>query len=101
MGMTRKEVKAYIDDPNNWAVIPGNEFVQCAVMEYWDLHIIQIQHKHDENAWKRATKYEDTLPKLVWQTGTFWIFDPETRALLYTISRTELENKIYSLEKEA
>lgn len=99
MGMTRKEVKAYLDDPKNWAVVPGNRFVQCAILNYWDLFIIQIQHKHDANAWKYRTMRE-AHPQLEWQGGTLWVYDPDTDALLYTISRTELENKIYAEEKE-
>lgn len=101
MGMTRKQVKDFIEDINNWRVIPGNQYVQCAVMIYWDMHIVQIQTKHDANAWKYRTKQDDCKPLLEWQTGTFWIFDPDTDALLYTISRTELENKIYAEEKKS
>ena len=98
MGMTRKEVKAFVEDPRNWYEVSGNRFVQTAILNYKDLHVIQIQYRHDLNHWRYTTKQDDYEPRLVWQGGTFWHYDPDTGALFYSISRTHLENKIYEME---
>lgn len=99
MAMTRKQVKAFIENPNNWLEVPGNTFVRAAKLIYPGMHIIQIQHRHDLNAWKLISKRDGYIPRLVWQGLSYWAFDPDTLALLYSISRTELENKIYERER--
>ena len=99
MAMTRKQVKAFLEDPKNWKEVKGNDFVQSSLLNYQDMHIVQIQHRHDLNAWKLISKHDGYIPRIVWQGLSYWAYDPETLALLYSVSRTELENKIYERER--
>lgn len=99
MAMTRKEVKEYIEDPTNWAVVQGNQFVQVAILRYpADFDILQTQYRYDLNHWKRTAKRDDYQPRIVWQGGSFFHYDPKTSAMFNSISRTQLENMIYEME---
>lgn len=100
MAMTRKQVKAYVDYPHNWAVIQGNQFVQIALLTYPNagLNIAQIQYSYDLNHWKKLTNKDGYEPRIVWQGDGYWHYDPRTWTLYESISRTQLENMIYELE---
>lgn len=99
MSMTRKEVKAFLDNPDNWEIIPGNQYVQVALLDFKDLHIAQIMYRHDENLWRYYTKREDYTPRFEWPTLSFWYYDPENNSMLNSASLTEIMNKIYERDK--
>lgn len=99
MSITRKEVKKFVDNPDNWEVIPGNQYVQVAKLKHPILCVMQIQRRYDRNQWKYITKRDDYQPEIVWEGGSFWRYDRNTDVLICSISRTEVENLIYDWEK--
>ena len=95
MTMTRKQVKEFIEDINNWRIIPGNQYVQIALLDFKDLHIAQIMYRHDLNHWKSVTSRDDYTPNISWQTMSFWYYDPESETMQNSTSQTEVMNKLY------
>lgn len=92
--MTRKQVKEFVEDLNNWTVIPGNEYVQLAVLEFNGLRFAQIMYRRDVNKWRELTK-QDYTPKIEWSPQSYWDFDSVTNTLGSNFSRTYIENRIY------
>lgn len=95
MAMTRKQVKEFVEDINNWRIVPGNQYVQIALLDFKDLHIALIMYRHDMNYWKYFTNRDDYTPSIAWQTMSYWYYDPESETLLNNTSQTEVMNKIY------
>ena len=95
MAMTRKQVKEFVDNIENWRIIPGNQYVQVALLDFKGLHIAQIMYRHDINHWKYVTNHDDYVPRIEWPTLSFWFYDPENETMDNTVSRTYIENKIY------
>lgn len=99
MPMTRKQVKEFVDNIENWRIIPGNQYVQIAVLDVKNLHIAQIMYRHDQNKWKYVTGREDYEPFICWPTLSFWFYDPEKETMEACVSRSYIENKIYEVLK--
>ena len=98
MAMTRKQVKDFVEDLNNWRIIPGNEFIQLAVLDFADLHFANIMERRDISIYRYLTAQENT-PDIQWCWGTYHIYDPDTGVLVYSTSKSQIENKIYEVQK--
>lgn len=93
--MTKAQIKDYIHDPDNWEVIPGNQYVQCARFKHPTIDLIKIQHKYDANEYRYFAGSDEVVPHPVWKGNSFWYYDPEKETLTYSISQTEFERKLY------
>ena len=98
MAMTRKQVKEFVEDLNNWRIIPGNEYIQLAVLDFADLHFANIMERRDRSIYRYLTAQENA-PDIQWATGTYHIYDPENGVLVYSTSKSQIENKIYEVQK--
>ena len=98
MTMTRKQVKDFVEDLNNWRIIPGNEYIQLAVLDFADLHFANIMERRDRSIYRYLTAQENA-PDIQWATGTYHIYDPENGVLVYSTSKSQIENKIYEVQK--
>ena len=98
MAMTRKQVKEFVEDLNNWRIIPGNQYIQLAVLDFADLHFANIMERRDRSIYRYLTAQENA-PDIQWATGTYHIYDPENGVLVYSTSKSQIENKIYEVQK--
>ena len=98
MAMTRKQVKEFVEDLNNWRIIPGNEYIQLAVLDFGGLHYANIMERRDRSIYRYLTAQENT-PDIQWCWGTYHIYDPENGVLVYSTSKSQIENKIYEVQK--
>lgn len=98
MVMTRKQVKEFVKDLNNWKIIPGNQYIQLAVLDFRSLHFANIMERRDRSMYRYLTA-KDNSPEIRWEWGTYHIYDPDNGVLVYSVSHTEIENKIYEVQK--
>ena len=98
MAMTRKQVKEFVDNIENWRIIPGNEYIQLAVLDFGGLHYANIMERRDRSIYRYLTAQENA-PDIQWATGTYHIYDPENGVLVYSTSKSQIENKIYEVQK--
>lgn len=96
--MTRKQVKEFLNNDENWTIIPGNLYVRLETLDYQDLHYAAIAHKHVANAYRLYRSDEE--PIVEFHRFSYHILDREHQALGYSVSMTEMENKIFERSRK-
>ena len=91
--MTKKEVRQFIDNPENWKVIDGNRYVRAALLDIGPLHYIKIEQRCITNHSEMFLHNAD--PETGFSSISYSNYDPDLECVLYSTSRTEMENRIY------
>ncbi len=98
MKLTRKQADEYVRDPANWEIIPGNEYVRAARMEFKGTTYIRIDKKSIENYFEAViNKTEPVRTK----------FAPEhyrkiglADGIIHVFTKSQIADEIYALAKE-
>ncbi len=97
MKLTRKQADEYVRDPANWEIIPGNEYVRAARMEFKGTTYIRFDKKSVENYFEAVIKKTEPV-------RTKFTPSEYTKMLeggySIPVSKTTITNEIYALAKE-
>lgn len=99
--MTRKQVAEFVDNNENWKIIPGNEYIKLGTLDYGSLHYAVVFCKTLINAYE--CERHGSLPKYEWRRDHYFEYDPgtnELKSLTYSVSNTLIKDKIYEEAKK-
>lgn len=91
--MTRKQVAAFVDNDDNWTIIPGNDYIKLGTLDFGDLHYAVIFAREICNTLEIIRNGE--APRYKWRREFYYEYDPATKGLTYSTSNTHVKDKVY------
>lgn len=91
--LTRKQVREHVQDPANWEIIPGNDYVRAARMVYGSKTYIRVDNAQIIN-YANAFVWKKEEPEIGFRTLMYYRWNP-AEGDCNSISFTQLCDEIY------